>query len=681
MKKIVYTALSLLFAFSLNAQVDRSKAPAPGPEPEFSLGTYNEFTMDNGMKVIVVENSKIPRITYQLRLDLPAIKEEEKAGYLSFAGDLLMAGTKNRTKDQIDEEVGFLGARMFTSYSFVYCSGLSRHKTELFDLMADVTLNPVFPDEELEKLKTQSLSALKANEEDPSSISGNVRRSIVYGKDHPYGEIETEATISSITANDCKDYYNQFFTPQAAYLVIVGDISLADAKKMANEKFGKWEGHKLVKGKINVPKVPSNTKVSFAHRTGAVQSVVSVTYPIERAPGDDDYVASSIMNSILGGSSFGARLMQNLREDKAFTYGCRSSLGSDEYVASFNASASVRNEVTDSAITEILFEMRKMVNEIATEDELKRVKSSLKGSFSRSLESAQTIASYALNTALYDLPEDYYTTYLQKVESVTLDDVKRAAEKFLRPENCHIVVVGDGVNVAPKLEKFGEVTFYDAYGFETEAPGFALPEGLTAKAVLDKALNAYGDAEAIKKMKSYSKEMEAQTPQGAIKIIDKVSIKKKMYLQTWLAGGNVLNETKLYNGAATMSQMGQSNEMDEDGVKRLTEGLSLYDEVGLLNKLDQLTLVGGEFFNGEKVVVVENNDNGNIEKLYYSLESGYLLGKSSSANNREITWTYSDYKDFDGVNYPSKTKNSVMPFEFEVLSIDVNAKIKKSLFK
>lgn len=681
MKKLIYVTLSLLLSFSLSAQVDRSKIPQPGPEPEFSMGTYNEFTMDNGMRVIVVENNKIARVTYQLRLDLPAIKEDEKTGYLSFAGELLMAGTKNRTKDQIDEEVGFLGASIFTSYSFIYCTGLSRHKSELFNLVADITLNPTFPQEELDKLKTQTLSALKADEEDPSSISGNVRRSVVYGKDHPYGEVETEATIAAITAEDCKNYYDQFFTPQASYLVIVGDITLSEAKKMANAKFGKWEGHKVAKIKIPTPEVPSKTKVAFAHRTGAVQSVVSVTYPIQRVPGNDDYIASSIMNSILGGSSFGARLMQNLREDKAYTYGCRSSLGSDENVASFNASASVRNEVTDSAITQILLEMKKMVDEVATEAELRRVKTSMKGSFSRSLESPQTIASYAINTALYDLPKDYYNTYLQKVEAVTLEDVKKAAEKYLKPENCHIVVVGDGVNVAPKLEKFGEVTFYDAYGYETEAPGFALPEGLTAESVLNKALAAYGDVESIKKMKSYTKEMEAKTPQGAIKIIDRVSVKKKMYMQTWLAGGNVINETKLYNGTATMTQMGQTNEMEEEGVAKLTEGLPLYDEVSLLSNLDNITLLGGEFFNGEKVVVMEYNDNGNIEKRYYSLESGYLLGKSSTANDREITWTYSDYKEIGGVNYPSKTKNNVMPFEFEVLNIEVNAKIKKSLFK
>ncbi|MGB0430290.1 MAG: M16 family metallopeptidase, partial [Bacteroidia bacterium] len=569
----------------------------------------------------------------------------------------------------------------FTGSSLVYCSGLSRHKSELFDLLTDVTLNPTFPQEELDKIKTKTISGLKADKEDPSSISRNLVGAVVYGKDHPYGEIMTEATVAAITADDCKQYYDAFFTPQAAYLVIVGDITLKEAKKMANSGFGKWQGHKLVKGRLNTPPQPSSNKVAFAHRTGAVQSVVSVTYPIERKPGAPDAVASNIMNQILGGSSFGARLMQNLREDKAYTYGCRSSIGSDEYVARFSAGASVRNEVTDSAIAEILKEMKMMVDELVTEDELQRVKSSLKGSFSRGLENPQTIASYALNTSLYNLPKDYYNTYLQRVEAVTVADVKKAAKKYMKPENCYIVVVGDGVNVAPKLEKFGEVSFYDAFADKTSAPGFALPDGTTAASILNKALKSYGGADKVNGIKTYAVYMEAVTPQGNVQVEKIVSLKKQMYLQAMIAGGQAINEVKLYKGKFSQTQMGAVVEMNEAGQQRVLDNMPLYDEVKILEDVKNAKVVGGEFLNGEKVAVIEYTNNDVIQKRYYSIETGYLLSTSSIVDDKETAWNYSEYTNYNGFMYPKKATSNVMPFPLEVTKLEVNSKIDKKLFK
>lgn len=681
MIRYLYIVILLFSSSIVFSQVDRTIVPKPSQEPSFTIGEFHEFTMDNGLKVIVVENSRIPRITYQLRIDRQPLFEAEKAGYSYIAGQLLSAGTKSRTKAQLNEEVDFYGARLFTGSTLVYCTGLSRHKNELMDILADVTLNPVFPQDELDKLKSQILGSLQTDKEDPSSISSNITSAVVYGKNHPYGEIETEETISAISLEDVKDYYNQFFTPKAGYLVIYGDITLADAKKMANAKFGKWDGHKLVKGIIDVPELPASNQVSFGHKTGAVQSVLKVTYPIVNKPGSEDEVAASIMNAILGGASFGARLMQNLREDKAYTYGCRSSLGNGEYVSSFSAGASVRNEVTDSALAEILNEMQGLIDAKATESELSRVKASLKGAFSRGLESPQTIAGYALNIALYDLPKDYYNTYLQRVEAVTLDDVKAAAAKFLKPQNAHIVVVGDGVNVAPKLEKFGKVSFYDAYGFPTTAPGFTLNEGTTAIGIIENAIKAYGGKVRLEKAYTYELVKEANGPMGSLEISKSVSTKKKMYLQVVSAGGNLISETKVYKGNYSEMSMGQTKEVDENAKNSIDRNMPLFEEMWLLNETSNLKLVGGEFLNGEKVAVLEYTKDGESQKRFYSLETGYLVSTSQTIQGRELTWSYSDYKSFDGIMYPSKSSNSALPMPFEVKSLNVNVKLSKSLFK
>ncbi|MBI1184132.1 insulinase family protein [bacterium] len=680
-KYILSLFITIALAPWAMAQVDRTKAPKPGPEPQFNIGTFNEFTLENGMKVILVENHSIPRVTYQFRLDRPPFMENDKAGTARLSGELLAAGTKNRTKEQLDEEIDFLGARLFTGSTVVYTSGLSRHKNKLFELMADVTLNPVFPDAELEKIKSQTLSALQANKEDPSSISSNVSSVVVYGKNHPYGEVETETSIAGITAADCRDYYNRFFTPQAGYLVVVGDITPTEAKKLVNQYFAKWEGHKLVKGLIDFPALPTHNQVDFAHKSGAVQSVLNITYPIENKPGNNDAIAANIMNEILGGASFGARLMQNLREDKAYTYGCRSVIDTDPYVATFSVRASVRNEVTDSAITEVLKEMQGLIDEKATEDELAKVKASIKGAFSRNLENPQTVASFALNIALYNLPKDYYNTYLQKVEAVTLADVQRVAKKYLKPHNAHIVVVGDGVNVAPKLEKFGTITYYDAFGKVTDAPGFALPEGTTAQSIIANAIKAYGGKETLEKLKNYSIKMEGKSQMGTV-LIKKVAIpKKNQVYQGVFANGAVINLSVANDDEFKSQTMNGPQELDEAQKEQLRREVPIHEELILLNEPESMTLLGGEFFNGKKVAVVEVKHGENVSKRYYDLETGYLVAVSSEQQGNEVVWTYEDYTNYNGVMFPKTAKNNLMPFSFETTEVVINGKVDKKLFK
>ena len=187
-----------------------------------------------------------------------------------------------------------------------------------------------------------------------------------------------------------------------AYLIIVGDINMAEAKPMVEKYFGGWAKGDVPAHNYKMPQAPKATQVSFVNKVGAVQSQVSVSYPIKFKPGSEDAIPAAMMNNILGGGVFLGRLMKNLREDKAYTYGARSSLSSSDLVGSFSAGASVRNEVTDSAITEFLYEMKRMVMmEDVSEADLSLAKNQMSGSFSRSLESAQTIAGFALNIELY----------------------------------------------------------------------------------------------------------------------------------------------------------------------------------------------------------------------------------------------------------------------------------------
>jgi len=380
---IIFLILSVC---SLFAQVDRSVQPKPEPAPEINLGEYESFTLENGLKVFVIENHKLPKVTFSLILDRDPILEKENTGYIELAGQLLRRGTLTKTKEKIDEEIDFIGANLNTSGSGISGSSLTKHFDKLMEIFADVLLNSDFKQEELDKLKKQMLSGLAASKDDPEAIASNLRTVLTYGADHPYGEVMTEATVNSISLDLCKQYYRNYLKPNIGYLAFVGDINLKEAKKIAEKYLGKWKKGEIENLTYPTPKAPLVTKVGISKRDASVQSVINISYPIELSKNSPDLIKASVMNAILGGT-FSARLNQNLREKHGYTYGAGSSISSDKIIGNFNASATIRNSVTDSAITEIFNEMKKLRNEKVPEAELDRIKNYLNGSFSRSLES------------------------------------------------------------------------------------------------------------------------------------------------------------------------------------------------------------------------------------------------------------------------------------------------------
>lgn len=446
--------------------IDRTKAPEAGPAKSVQLGDYESFTLENGLKVFLVENHQLPKVSFQLTVDHPPFKEGKVAGAMNIMGDLLRMGTTTRNKQTIDEAVDFVGASLGTGSNGVYGGCLTKHTETLLGLMSDVLLNPTFPEEELQKIKKQTLSSLAQAKEDPGTISSNVRRVLLYGKDHPYGELTTEETIQAITKADCQAAYDTWFKPNISYLVIVGDIDKGQAKIMAERYFSDWKPGEVPEKELPAITFPEKTQVTFVEKAEATQSNITVAYPIEMYPGRVENVKASVMNEILGGGNFNARLFQNLREDKAYTYGAYSSLRSNENVGRFTISTKVRNEVTDSALVQIMYEMNRMLEEQVSPDEVQLVKNSLNGDFARSLERPQTIASFALNTARYGLAEDYYHTYLQRLEAVSVEDISGIAKQYIQPDKAHILIVGNQ-EVADKLARFsadGQLRIMDHLG-------------------------------------------------------------------------------------------------------------------------------------------------------------------------------------------------------------------------
>lgn len=692
MKKIALV-INILFVFFAVAQAQedfRQSAPKAGPAPKIEIGEYKQFELENGLKVIVVENHKLPRVSYQIFVDVPPLKEGEYAGAADMAGQLLKTGTKSKSKAEIDEAVDFIGASLSTSASGVVGSSLTRHKDKILELMADVLFNPVFPQEEFDKLKTQTLSNLASSKDDPNAIAGNVAQVLRYGKDHPYGELTTEATVENITVEQCKTFYNTYFKPNISYLVIVGDTSPEEAKKDAEKYFSKWEKGEVADPELGQPGKPGEVKVDFVNKPGAVQSVINVTYPVELKVSDDNYLAALVTNTILGGY-FRSRLNANLREDKGYTYGVGSTLSPSLEVGYFNAGGSVRNEVTDSAIVEFLYEMKRLQEEKVPQDELNLVKNYRTGALARALEQPTTIAQFALNTIRYNLPKDYYATYLERLNAVTPEDVMAIAKKYITPDNAHILVVGNKGEVAEKLKQFdtdGEIDYYDYYGRKVEVSATQMDADMTAAKVIDKYLEAIGGKEKLMAVKDLSMKMNTSVQGMSLETTMQQKAPNKFSMKVMM-NGMAMQEQK-YDGENGMAgQMGQTQKLEGEQLESMKRQATMFPELNYADTSYTLTLKGIENIDGTDAYEVElETSNGEKSTEFYAVDSGLKIRTVQVVEGGGQTATIindiGDYKEVEGILFPhtlTVTGAAPIPLKNEVISIEVNKGIDDSVFK
>jgi len=666
----------------------RAMAPKPGAARAIEIGTSSTFTLANGLKVVVVENHKLPQISYQLTIDRDPVLEKEKAGLSSIAGSLLATGTTSKTKAEIDEAVDYIGANMSTNGTGGFASSLTKHTDKILALFSDVLLKPSFPQNEFDKIKTQTLSGLQTQKDDPNAISSNVSSALTFGPTHPYGEITNEITVSNINLKDCVDYYHANFKPGTAYLVIVGDITPDVAKAKAERYFGTWPAGKTAPEAYASPKPVEKTQVDFVDKAGAVQSVINVTYAVDMKPGSTDVIPARVMNTILG-SGFSGRLFKNLREDKAYTYGAYSSLEADKLAGTFSANASVRNEVTDSAVTQFMIELNRLRNEPVTAKELELAKSFIAGAFARSLESPQTVATFALNKMMYNLPADYYDTYLQRLAAVTVDDVSRVAKKYITPDKARIVVVGNKDEVMAKLASFdkddGKIQLYDIYANpKKDESGKA---DVDAKQLVDAYLTAIGGREKLDQVTSldqtYSMDM-----QGMALTTRMVQSSGKFYMSMTAPGMNIMKQ--VYDGEkGVQEQMGQSAAMEGDELASVKEQAYLFPERMYGSDGYTIEVKGTEDINGKSCYKLMVTKPSGVKSTEYYDKETFLKVKEvqvQTLQGQSMTTTYefADYKTVDGITVPYTITISgamPMPMVMKATSVKVNAPVDAALFK
>ena len=670
MKKSILILSSLFLTVIMQGQI--IPQPKPGVAPTVKIGKPITFELKNGLKVMVVENHKLPRVSFSLTLDNDPYAEGDKKGVADMTSTLIGSGTTKISKTAFNEEVDFLGANINFSSNGASASALSKYSGRVLELMADGALNPNFTQEEFDKEKTKLIEGLKANEKSVSAVAARVINVLTYGKNHPAGEYVSEATLKNVTLADVKANYNTYFVPSNAYLIIVGDVKFKETKKMVEKFFGSWKKAAAPSISYNDPKDVSATQINFIDMPNAVQSEVSVGNISKLKMTDPDYFAVLIANQILGGD-FNSYINMNLREAHGWTYGARTSIYGDKRVSSFTASTQVRNAVTDSTVVEIFKEFKKIRTEKVTDEMLASVKAGYIGRFVMQIEKPQTVAGYALRIQTQSLPADFYENYIKNISAVTADDILRVANKYFLADNSRIVIVGKAADVAPSLEKLKfPVSYFDKYGNPTAKPEFkkSVPAGVTAKSVIDNYIKVIGGEKAASAVKTIAMIGTTTIPQAPspLNFTSKIDAKGKLMVELAMGTMSIMKQVVNEKGAYVMQQ-GQRQNIEGTMLTDMKAAATPFEELSL-SKKQGLTLESIESINGKDAYAVKNGKT----TLFYDVASGLKLAESKvvEQGGKSITQTtnYADYKEVKGVKVPFNIIQNV-GFELDIKMSDV----------
>ena len=677
MKKYLYIAASLLLTITMQAQ-DRPM-PKQGPAPSINIKKPVTFVLENGLKVLVVENNKLPRVSYNLTLDNTPFAEGSKKGVTDLVSSMIGNATESISKDKFNEEIDFLGANINFYESGASANGLSRYSARILELLADGALNPLFTQEDFDAERAKLIEGLKSDEKSASAIAGRVQNVLTYGKEHYNGEFTSEETLKNVTLQDVINHYNTYFVPANAYLVVIGDVKTKDVKKKVEELFGAdvWKTATAPNLTYNDPKDLQYSQINFVDVPNAVQSEIAMINLSKLKMTDKDYFAAILANQILGGGGEG-RLFLNLREKHGWTYGSYSNLGASKYISKFSSTASVRNAVTDSAVVEIFNELRKIRTDLVSEEDLKNAKAKYIGNFVMQIEKPATIARYALNIKTLGLPEDFYENYVKNINAVTPEDVRNAAKKYFLADNTRVVIVGKAADVLPGLEAMSAkekmpIFYFDKYGSKVDKPVVKkdIPAGVTAQSVVKNYIDAIGGEKALKAVKTVLVTAKGTIQGQSLDMVSKIS-NKGMSTSDISMGGMSMMKQVIGDKSGYQTVQGQKKAIEgEELVKEKKDAVPFVELSFLSDKT--IVLSGIESLNGQDAYAVQVG----TTKYFYDVKTGLRVATENEsgegAQKRKIMTYYADYVEVKGVKFPYKTTMDVgMPLEFITQDVKIN---------
>ncbi len=450
----------------------RTKAPSPLAPRAFNLPIPQEKVLSNGLKLVVVEDHRLPIVSFRLAFkNGTAHDPADLPGLTSMLTTMLNEGTVKRTSLQIASEVENLGASLSSSAgadsTVVAASSLAVYTGEILDLMADIVLNPSFPDEELHLQRDNAKQGLIAQRAQPGFLSDERLSKVLFGE-HPYSVVSaTEESLDKLAREKLEEFHRQMFVPSNAVFVAVGDVNGDELKDTLENLFSGWEKGAELNNQFPAPPARAGREIYLVDRPASAQSnIVLANLAIDR--NDPDFFPFLVMNQVLGAGA-SSRLFMNLREQKDFTYGAYSSLDARRSAGAFEATAEVRSAVTGDALKEFFYELDRIRDEAVPAQELQDAKNYMTGVFPIRLETQEGLIGQLVTMQMYDLPPDYLQTYRDKINEITVPDVQRVAREYITPEKMAVVIVGDENTVYEQIQPYAEnIRLYNAQGNQKE---------------------------------------------------------------------------------------------------------------------------------------------------------------------------------------------------------------------
>ena len=455
---------------SMSGVIFKNKAPVSDKLLEIKLPRPREADLPNGLHVMVLEDRRTPQVTIQLSMRGAGgyYDPADHAGLAQFTAANLREGTTTRSTSEIAEQLDRLsatlnvGAGMSSEDATISATALTEHVDTVLDLIADVLLNPTFPEAEFARYKTQTRAQLLQQRSNPGFLAQE-RFSIVMAGDHPEGRVApTPEVLDKTTREHLVAFHRARYVPDHAVIAIAGDITMADAMQKVEARLGRWSKTGSPVPTVVDPAPLKSAGIFLVERPNSVQTSLLVgVQAINRT--DPDYVALSVLNKVIGGGPTG-RLFRHLREEKGYTYGAGSNVDAPRYRGVWLASTSVRTEVTEPALTDLLDELRQAREVPIPAKEFADAKRSMIAAFALTLESPQALLNNAITRYRFNLPADYWDQYPERINAITVAEAQAMAKKYLDPSRVQIVAVGNAEGVGRALRKLGPVQVYDAEG-------------------------------------------------------------------------------------------------------------------------------------------------------------------------------------------------------------------------
>lgn len=446
----------------------RKDPPAPLAPVLFDISQPYQTTLDNGLKVLVFEDDRVPLVSLRLAFKSGDIHDPNGwTGLTSALTSMLTEGTENYTSVQLAEKVERLGASLNASssddFTIVAASALSLYRSDILDILAEVVLRPSFPENELDLYRRNTVQHLKFQRSQPPFLAGEQAARIIYG-DHPYSTVSPKASdIEKLDRDDLLKFHRQSIIPNNATMIVVGDVRKDEFVGELNQLLGDWQPGEIRVSNFDNPPSRSSRSLTIVDRPGSAQSnIVLTNLAIERT--NPDYFQILVMNQVLGAGA-SSRVFMNLREEKGYTYGAYTRLSTKRLAGDIEATAEVRNDVTGDSLREFFYELERIRDEEVGSSELDDAKSFLAGVFPIRAETQEGLTNLIVNQHLYGLADDYLQTYREHINAVTVADVQRVAQTYVRPDEMAIVIVGDASEVLPQAESYAEgVEIFDTDG-------------------------------------------------------------------------------------------------------------------------------------------------------------------------------------------------------------------------